>query len=479
MSAPDTAFESPLAARYASPAMAALFSPRRRVLAWRDLWIALAESQQELGLPITPAQIAALRAAREDLDWARAESLERELRHDVMAHVHVFGEKAPEARGILHLGATSCDVTDAADLLLMREGLRIVHARLLGVIRALRDFAAAQRAQPILGFTHFQPAQPVTLGKRASLWLQDFLLDLERLEPLVEALPFRGIKGATGTQASFLQLFGGDHAKVRELERRVAAKMGFRRIVPVTGQTYPRKWDCLVLEALAGVGVSASKLAVDLRLLAHRRELEEPFGSRQIGSSAMPYKRNPMRCERISSLSRFLIELMPNAHHTAANQWLERTLDDSANRRLAIPESFLAADAVLLLAQEVVSGLVVYPRVIERNLRSELPFLAVEELLLAAVQGGGDRQELHERLRVHAREAAARLKAGDGENDLLARIGADPAFARIREALPALLDPARFIGRAPEQVDEFLTEVVDPLLAARRDVRIPEGEVRV
>lgn len=479
MNASDTAFDSPLAARYASRAMAELFSPRRRILVWRDLWIALAESERELGLPIREDQIAALRAARERIDWARAEALERELRHDVMAHVHAYGEQAPSARGILHLGATSCDVTDAADLVLMRAGLQLVRARLLGVARALAAFAAAQRALPILGFTHFQPAQPVTLGKRATLWLQDLLLDLERVEHLIEVLPFRGVKGATGTQASFLQLFGGDHAKVRELERRVAAKMGFTRLVPVSGQTYPRKWDCLVLEALAGIGVSASKFSVDLRLLAHRRELEEPFGKKQIGSSAMPYKRNPMRCERIGSLSRFLIELAPNAHHTAANQWLERTLDDSANRRLAIPEAFLAADAILLLAAEVTAGLVVYPRVIEQNLRRELPFLAVEEVLMAAAQGGGDRQELHERLRVHAHEAAARLKTGDGENDLMQRIAADPTFAAIRSQLSELLDPARFVGRAPQQVDEYLAEVVDPLLAARAAVTIPEGEVRV
>lgn len=479
MNAPDTLFDSPLAARYASRAMATLFSPRQRVLAWRDLWIALAEAQRELGLAISEAQIAALRAAREDIDWARAEALERELRHDVMAHVHAYGEKAPAARGILHLGATSCDVTDAADLVLLRTGLGILRARLVGAARALRAFCAAQRDLPILGFTHFQPAQPVTLGKRATLWLQDLLLDLERVEHLVETLPFRGVKGATGTQASFLQLFGGDHGKVRELERRVAARMGFTRIVPVTGQTYPRKWDCLVLEALAGIGVSASKFAVDLRLLAHRRELEEPFGSRQVGSSSMPYKRNPMRCERICSLGRYLIELAPNAHHTAANQWLERTLDDSANRRLALPEAFLAADAILLLVTEVAGGLVVYPRVIEQNLRRELPFLAVEEVLMAASQGGGDRQELHERLRQHAQEAAARLKTGDGENDLLQRIAADARFAAIRGQLSALLEPARFVGRAPQQVDEFLAEVVDPLLQARAGVQVPEGQVRV
>lgn len=479
MSTTGDLWSSPLASRYASRAMAANFSERRRALAWRDVWIALADAQRELGLPIRAEQIAALRAARDDVDFARIAALERELRHDVMAHLHAFGEKAPIARGILHLGATSCDVTDAADLVLAREGLQIVRARLLGAARPLRDFAWQHRALPILGFTHFQPAQPVTLGKRAALWLQDVLLDLEEVERLLERLPFRGIRGATGTQASFLQLFGGDHGKVRELERRVAARLGFARLVPVCGQTYPRKWDCLVLNALAGIGVTASKFAVDVRLLAHRRELEEPFGARQVGSSAMPYKRNPMRCERMSSLGRYLIHLAPGAQETAAAQWLERTLDDSATRRLVVPEAFLCADAILLLAREVAAGLAVFPRVIEQNLRRELPFLATEELLLAAAGAGSDRQEIHERLRQHAQAAADRVRTGDGCNDLLERVAADPAFAALKDRLSSLLEPSRFVGRAPQQVEEYLAEVVDPLLRARRDVEPPEGEVRV
>lgn len=472
-------YVSPLAARYASRSMQENFSDRARALAWRDLWIALAECQRELGLAISAEQIAQMKAAREDVDFARIAALERELRHDVMAHVHAFGEKAPLAKPILHLGATSCYVADGADLILMQRGLRILRARLIGGMRALAAFCAAQAEQPILGFTHFQPAQPTTLGKRAGLWLQDLALDLEEVEDALARLPFRGVKGTTGTQASFLQLFGGDHAKVRELERRVTARMGFSRAVALTGQTYPRKWDAVVLNAVSGIGQSAAKFAVDVRLLAHRRELEEPFGKRQIGSSAMPYKRNPMRSERIGALARYLLHLAPNAQDTAANQWLERTLDDSANRRIAIPESFLAADAILLLVADVADGLVPYPKVIERNLRAELPFFATEEILMAAVQAGGDRQDLHERIRVHAQEAGARVKSGDGVNDLLERIGADTAFAAVRGRLAELTEPRRFVGRAPEQVREYLGEVIEPLLAARADVRPPEGEVRV
>ena len=479
MSDPHATYSSPLASRYASAAMQENFSARRRALVWRDLWIALAECQRELGLDIREEQIQALRDAREELDLERVAELERELRHDVMAHVHAFGEKAPVARPILHLGATSCFVADGADLVLMQQGLRILRGRLLGVLRSLASFCSDHRDLPVLGFTHFQPAQPTTLGKRGCLWLQDFLLDLEEAESLLERLPFRGVKGTTGTQATFLQLFGGDHEKVRRLDRMVAERAGFQRVIPVCGQTYPRKWDGLVLHALAGIGASAAKFAVDLRLMAHRRELEEPFGKQQIGSSAMPYKRNPMRSERIGALSRYLLHLVPNALDTAANQWLERTLDDSANRRIAIPESFLAADAILLLVADVVSGLVPYAKVIDHNLRRELPFLASEAILMAGVQTGGDRQELHERIRVHSQEAARRLKTGDGENDLLERIAGDGAFASIREGLVELVDPRRFIGRAPQQVDEFLAEVVEPVLAQRATVQAPEGEVKV
>lgn len=479
MNDPHAAYSSPLAGRYASRAMQENFSARRRALVWRDLWIALAECQRELGLDIGATQVEALRAAREDIDFDRVAELERELRHDVMAHVHAFGEKAPEARGILHLGATSCFVADGADLVLIQEGLRLVRARLVGVARALTDFCREQRDQPILGFTHFQPAQPTTLGKRAALWLQDFLLDLEEVESVLDRLPFRGAKGTTGTQASFLQLFAGDHDKVRRLDRMVAERMGFSRVVAVCGQTYPRKWDALVLHALAGVAASAAKLAVDLRLLAHRREVEEPFGKKQVGSSAMPYKRNPMRCERVGSLARYLLHLAPNGLDTAANQWLERTLDDSANRRLVIPESFLCADAILILVQDICSGLVVHPRVIAASLARELPFLATESILMAAVTAGGDRQDLHERLRVHAHAAAARMKDEDGANDLLDRIAADPIFAAVRGDLPGLVDARRFVGRAPQQVDEFLAEVVAPILRERATVRPPDGGVRV
>jgi adenylosuccinate lyase len=479
MSDPDTTYSSPLAARYASRAMQENFSARRRALVWRDLWIALAECERELGLDIRAEQIAELKAAREDIDLGRVAELERELRHDVMAHVHAFGEKAPGAKGILHLGATSCYVADGADLVLIQEGLRILRARLVGVARSLTDFCREQRDQPILGFTHFQPAQPTTLGKRAALWLQDFLLDLEEIESALDRLPFRGVKGTTGTQASFLQLFDGDHDKVRRLDRMVTERMGFPRAVAVCGQTYPRKWDGIVLHALAGIAASAAKFAVDIRLLAHRREVEEPFGAKQIGSSAMPYKRNPMRSERIGALSRYLLHLAPNGLDTAANQWLERTLDDSANRRLAIPESFLAADAVLQLVQDVASGLVVYPQVIATMLDRELPFMATESILMAAVQAGGDRQELHESIRVHSHAAATRMKTEDGVNDLLERIASDAAFAAVKEQLPELVDARRFVGRAPQQVDEFLAEVVAPVLRERAAVKPPEGGVRV
>ncbi|MCP4093614.1 MAG: adenylosuccinate lyase [Planctomycetes bacterium] len=472
-------YSSPLATRYASGAMQENFSYRSRSLIWRDLWIALAESERELGLDIKQGQVDELKANREDIDFDRVADLERELRHDVMAHVHAYGEKAPNAMPIIHLGATSCYVADGADLVCMQRGLKLLQARLVGVIRALSGFVRDQASLPVLGFTHFQPAQPTTMGKRASLWLQDFMLDLEEVEDALARLPFRGVKGTTGTQASFLQLFDGDHAKVRELDERITKRMGFERSVSVCGQTYPRKWDGVVLNAVSGIAASASKFAVDIRLMAHRRELEEPFGKKQIGSSAMPYKRNPMRSERIGALSRYLLHLCPNALDTASNQWMERTLDDSANRRIAIPESFLAADAILLLVADVASGLVPYPNVLEQNLSRELPFMATETILMACVQAGGDRQELHESIRVHSHEAAYRLKAGDGQNDLLERIAADPAFASIVDQLDDLVDAKRFIGRAPEQVEEYLKEVVEPALAQRADIQVPEGGIKV
>ncbi|MDE0585551.1 MAG: adenylosuccinate lyase [Planctomycetota bacterium] len=472
-------YSSPLATRYASPAMQQTFSYRGRSLVWRDLWIALAESSANLGLDISAEQIADLKKHRDDIDFDRVAELERELRHDVMAHVHAYGEKATKAMPIIHLGATSCFVADGADLVCMQRGLRLVRARLLGVIRALREFCLEQAELPVLGFTHFQPAQPTTMGKRASLWLQDFLLDLENVEDALERLPFRGVKGTTGTQASFFQLFNGDHAKVRKLDDEITQRMGFKNTIAVCGQTYPRKWDGVVLSAISSIGASASKFATDIRLMAHRRELEEPFGENQIGSSAMPYKRNPMRSERICALSRYLLNLAPNALETASNQWLERTLDDSANRRIAIPESFLAVDAILLLVQDVSSGLVTYPRVIEQNLAQELPFMATETILMACVQKGGDRQELHEAIRVHSHKAAYRLKAEDGVNDLLERIKNDPVFAAVADDLDSLLDPSKFIGRAPNQVREFMYEVVDPVLESRADVRVPDGEISV
>ncbi|MGB0953387.1 MAG: adenylosuccinate lyase, partial [Planctomycetota bacterium] len=469
----------PLATRYASGAMQENFSYRSRSLIWRDLWIALAESERELGLDVSEEQVAELKAQRENIDFDRVADLERELRHDVMAHVHAYGEKAPTAMPIIHLGATSCYVADGADLVCMQRGLKILRARLVGVIRSLSEFVREQASLPVLGFTHFQPAQPTTMGKRASLWLQDFMLDLEEVEDALARLPFRGVKGTTGTQASFHQLFEGDHGKVRELDERITKRMGFERSVSVCGQTYPRKWDGVVLNAVSGVAASAAKFAVDVRLMAHRRELEEPFGKKQIGSSAMPYKRNPMRSERIGALARYLLHLSPNALDTAANQWMERTLDDSANRRIAIPESFLAADAILLLVQDVASGLVPYPNVIGNNLARELPFMATESILMACVQAGGDRQELHESIRVHSHEAAYRLKAGDGHNDLLERIAADPAFAAVVDQLDELVDPTKFVGRAPEQVQEYLAEVVEPALAERADVTVPEGGIKV
>jgi adenylosuccinate lyase len=470
-------YRSPLSTRYASEAMRRNFSDLQRFRLWRRLWIALAESEAALGLSITPEQIAELRAHAEDVDLEAAARHERALRHDVMAHVHAWGEQCPKARAIIHLGATSCYVTDNSELIQMRGGLELVRAQLVSLIAALREFALKWRALPTLGFTHYQPAQATTVGKRATLWLQDLLHDLEDLEVAHARLRFRGVKGATGTQASFLELFGGDHAKVRELDARVTAAMGFERSFGVTGQTYPRQTDFRVTQVLSSIAQSAHKFATDLRLLANRRELEEPFEDKQIGSSAMPWKRNPMRCERICALARFVIEALGNTAHTAANQWLERTLDDSANRRLAIAEMFLASDAILNLYLNVAAGLVVYPKVIERNLRAELPFLASEHLMMAAVQAGGDRQEVHEALRVHAQEAARVVKMEGGDNPLRERLARDPAFARVAGRLDALLEPARYIGRASEQVLEFVESEVDPALARYADLPRRTGQV--
>ena len=471
-------FEHPLIERYAGREMAELFAPESRHGTWRALWIALARAEQELGLAITDEQIGELEGVRDRFDWDRVRELERELRHDVMAHVHHFGELAPSARGIVHLGATSCFVTDNGDLMLFRRGLRLLERRLCAAIRALAEFASQWRDEPCLGYTHFQVAQPTTVGKRACLWLQDLVLDLDEVRRVADWLPARGVKGTTGTQASFLALFDGDHAKVAELDRRVCRAIGFERAIPVSGQTYTRKIDWTIHQALSGIAQSAAKFANDVRLLSHEGELEEPSEDKQIGSSAMAYKKNPMRCERIGSLARYVVAAADTSAQTASAQWLERTLDDSAVRRIAIPESYLAADAILMLIENVARGLVVFPRVIDRKLRESLPFLVTEDILMAGVKLGGDRQDLHERIRVHAREAARQVKAEGRPNPLLGLIRDDPAFAALRDGLDALLDPGRYVGRAREQVDAFLREEVEPRLAGAEATPV-DDEVRV
>jgi len=458
-------FTSPLAERAATPEMLRLFSPNFKFRTWRSLWIALAEAQRELGLDISQGQIDEMRRFADDINYDVAVKREAEVRHDVMAHVYAFGVQCPSARAIIHLGATSCYVTDNTDLIIMREALGLLCRKLATVIDRLARFAVKYKDMPCLGFTHFQPAQPSTVGKRACLWLQDFVLDLAELEYRAANLPFRGVKGTVGTQASFLELFKGDADRVEALDRLVTRKMGFgeRQLLKITGQTYTRKIDWQVLQALAGVAESASKMATDIRLLASLKELEEPFEKQQIGSSAMAYKRNPMRSERICGLARFVINNVQNAAHTAATQWLERTLDDSSNRRLSISESFLAADGILNLCLSVSEGLVVYPKVIRAHLDRELPFMATEAILMAAVQAGGDRQALHEQIRGHSQEAARRVKEDGQDNDLLARLMGDPAFARVKDTIPALVDPARFIGLAPRQVELFVAEQVEPI----------------
>jgi len=470
-------YQSPLGARYAGREMRELFSPQRKFSTWRRLWLALAEAQQELGLDITDEQLAAMRAHLDDIDFAAAAEYEGKLRHDVMAHIHTFGDVAPAARPILHLGATSQFVGCNTDLIQIREGLGILRGRLVNVIDALVAFAAEHRDLPCLAFTHFQPAQLTTVGKRATLWCAEFLSDLRDLEYRLESLEFRGVKGTTGTQASFLALFDGDHEKVKRLERLVAEKMGFARIAAVTGQTYGRKVDAAVAQMLAGVGASVHKFCNDIRLLAHRKEVEEPFASTQVGSSAMAYKRNPMRCERATGLARFLMDVAQSPLHTAAEQWFERTLDDSANKRLAMAESFLAADAVLLIVLNVARGLVVYPKVIAAAVAAELPFMATENVLMAGVKAGGDRQELHERIREHSMAAARQVKEHGRANDLIDRLKGDEAFAKVD--IDALLDPAAFIGRAPRQVDEFLAEHVEPVRAKYVDALGQESDLRV
>ena len=463
-------WQSPLGQRYASPAMQRLWGGSHRIGLWRRLWLALAEAERELGLAIPEAALEAMRAHLDDADLAHAAAYEKKFRHDVMAHVHAFGDQAPPARAFIHLGATSAFVTDNADLLVIREGLRLVLGRLLSVTDKLGTFARKHAALPCLAYTHFQPAQLTTVGKRATLWAQDFALDIEALSHLIESLRFHGCKGTTGTQASFLDLFEGDHDKVRELDRLVTARMGFATSFAVSGQTYPRKTDSAVLDVLSGVAQSAAKMAGDVRLLQHEGELLEPFESDQIGSSAMAYKRNPMRSERIGALARFVISLQSNAAQTAATQWLERTLDDSANRRLSLPETFLAADAILILAENIAGGLDVREEVIRRHVNEQMPFMATERWLMLGVKSGGDRQALHEVIRRHSMTAAEAASRGQ-PNTLLERLAAEPAFAAVPAAtLQAELDPARYTGRSERQVLEFLEEYLTPLLARARAV---------
>ncbi|CAN5672884.1 adenylosuccinate lyase [soil metagenome] len=464
MSGQQDRYINPLTERYSSPEMSKIFSPEYKFGTWRRLWLALAEAEQELGLPVSEEAIAAIRDHLDDVDLERAAELERDLRHDVMAHVHHLGEQAPLARGIIHLGATSAYVGDNTDLIQHRDALRLVRRRLLGTVAELARFARRYRDLPTLGFTHFQPAQPTTVGKRATLWIQDLMLDLEEVEFRLNTLRFRGVRGTTGTQASFLDLFEGDGTKVERLNRLVAQKMGFQEVYGVTGQTYTRKVDYGCLSTLSGVAQSASKFANDIRLLAHLKEVEEPFERHQIGSSAMAYKRNPMRSERICALARHAITLALDPAFTAATQWFERTLDDSANKRIAVPEAYLTVDSVLLIMHNVSSGLVVYPKMIHRRLMDELPFMATENLMMRGVRAGGDRQDLHERVRQHAIAAGTRVKEEGLENDLLDRIAGDSAFNVTREELQEELQPSRYIGRAPEQVDEFLEQWVDPVL---------------
>jgi adenylosuccinate lyase len=469
-------YENPLLTRYASPEMAALWSSQKKHSTWRKLWIALAESQRELGLDISEVQIEQMKSSVDDIDFDVAAKHEKALRHDVMAHVHTFGDQCPDARAIIHLGATSCFVTDNSELIMMRESLELAKQRLVIVIDRLAKFAQQYRDLPCLGFTHLQPAQPMTVGKRATLWCYDLILDLEELEYRLATLRFRSVKGTTGTQATFLQLFEGDHQKVRELEKLVAAKMGFDDVCAVTGQTYSRKVDAQILDTLSGIGQTTHKAGNDLRILQHRNEMGEPFGKQQVGSSAMAYKKNPMRAERMCSLARFAMSLGANGEHTMATQWMERTLDDSANRRLSLPQSFLAIDAILLIYRNIMEGIEVYPKVIEKQLNEVLPFMATEEFLMAGVRAGGDRQELHEVIRVHSLAAIEQVKVHGVENDLIERLKGDDRFAEVN--LKDALDARKYIGRAPQQVDEFLAEVVEPIRKKYADsLKNSEGEV--
>ena len=473
-------YESPLSARYASKEMKYIFSPDKKFRTWRRLWIALAEAEKELGLPVTQEQIDELKAHADDINYEVAQEREKLVRHDVMSHVYAYGVQCPNAKGIIHLGATSCYVGDNTDIIIMTEGLKLIRNKLVTVIRNLSKFADEYKALPTLGFTHFQPAQPTTVGKRTTLWIQEFLMDLEDVEYQLSKAKLLGSKGTTGTQASFLELFDGDHAKCRELDKKIAEKMGFNACFPVSGQTYSRKLDSQFLNVLAGIAQSAAKFSNDIRLLQHLKEVEEPFEKNQIGSSAMAYKRNPMRSERIGSLSRYVMVDVLNGYFTTATQWFERTLDDSANKRLSVPEAFLAIDGVLALCANVADGLVVYPKVIEQRLRKELPFMATENIMMDAVKKrGADRQQLHERIRVHSMAASKVIKEEGGENDLLQRIAADEAFGVTLEELENILQPEKYTGRAKEQTEDFLNEYVYPALEKYSDIESDKPEINV
>ena len=472
-------YENPLNTRYASKEMQYLFSPDKKFTTWRKLWIALAESEKELGLPITDEQIAELKAHAEDINYDVAKEREKKVRHDVMSHVYAYGVQCPTAKPIIHLGATSCYVGDNTDIIIMTEAMRLVKQKLVCLINELAKFCEEYKSLPTLAFTHFQPAQPTTVGKRASLWLEDLLLDLEELEHQLSKAKLLGCKGTTGTQASFYELFDGDHEKCKELDRKIAAKMGYTDCFPVSGQTYPRKLDSQVLNVLSGIAQSAYKFSNDIRLLQHLKQIEEPFEKSQIGSSAMAYKRNPMRSERIGSLSRYVIVDALNPAITASTQWFERTLDDSANKRISVPEAFLAIDAILSLYINVVDGLVVYPKVINQQFMREIPFMATENIMMDAVKKGGDRQELHEKIRRYSMEAGRMVKEEGKDNNLVDLIAADPAFGLTREEILAVMKPENFVGRAPEQVSDFLNEFVYPIVEKNKELLGVKVEINV
>lgn len=473
-------YESPLSSRYASKDMKYIFSPDKKFRTWRKLWIALAESEMELGLPITQEQIDELKSHADDINYDVAQEREKLVRHDVMSHVYAYGVQCPKAKGIIHLGATSCYVGDNTDIIIMTEGLQLIRNKLVTVIRNLSKFADEYKVLPTLAFTHFQPAQPTTVGKRATLWIQELLMDLEDVEYQLSKAKLLGSKGTTGTQASFLELFDGDHEKCKELDKKIAEKMGFKACFPVSGQTYSRKLDSQFLNVLASIAQSASKFSNDIRLLQHLKEVEEPFEKNQIGSSAMAYKRNPMRSERIGSLSRYVMCDVLNGYFTTATQWFERTLDDSANKRLSVPEAFLAVDGILSLYANVADGLVVYPKVIEQRLRKELPFMATENIMMDAVKKrGADRQQLHEKIRVHSMAASKVIKEEGGENDLLERIANDEAFGVTLEELENILQPEKYTGRAKEQTEDFLNDYVNPILEKYKDIESDKPEINV